>query len=134
MAPSALAVAVEVDPKTVERWLDSGRVPHQRHRQNTARVLGADETYLWPQLLDDARARTASQAEVRSVFPHRGAVPSDLWRKLIDDAKENVDALVYAGLFLVNSHLDLPARLAARAGDGLNARLLYGDPESDTVA
>jgi hypothetical protein len=27
-----LAEAVRVDPKTVERWITKGRVPHRRHR------------------------------------------------------------------------------------------------------
>ncbi|MBA8805461.1 hypothetical protein FB382_003752 [Nocardioides ginsengisegetis] len=134
MSSGDLAGVVEVDPKTVERWLDNGRLPHQRHRQRAARALEIDEAYLWPQLLDDGRARAASQAEVRSVYPHRGAVPPDLWRRLVDDAEEQVDVLVYAGLFLVDSHPELPAKLAARAEEGLKARLLYGDPDSDTVS
>ncbi len=129
-----LAARVQVDPKTVERWIDNGRLPHQRHRQTTATVLDSDEAFLWPQLLDDERARATSEAELLGFYPHRGAVPPDLWRRLVDKASERVEVLVYAGLFLVDSHPDLPAKLVARAADGLQVRLLYGDPESDTVA
>lgn len=134
MTIGALATEVEVDPKTVERWLDSGRLPHQRHRQKAAGVLDSDETFLWPQLLDDERVRATSEAELMGFYPHRGAVPADLWRRLVDSASERVEILVYAGLFLVDSHPDLPTKLAERAVDGLKVRLLYGDPDSDTVA
>lgn len=129
-----LARQVEVDPKTVERWLDIGRLPHQRHRQKAANLLASDETFLWPQLLDDERSRATSEAELISFYPHRGAVPPDLWRRLVETPTERVEILVYAGLFLIDSHPDLPDKLAERASDGLQVRLLYGDPESDTVA
>ena len=129
-----LATQVEVDPKTVERWLESGRVPHQRHRHRAAALLESDEVFLWPQLLDDGRARAASEAELVGFYPHRGAVPADLWRRLVDSASERVEILVYSGLFLVDSHPDLPDKLVDRAGEGLKVRLLYGDPDSDTVA
>ena len=129
-----LAEVVEVDPKTVGRWLENGRLPHQRHRKRAADALGNDEAFLWPQLLDDERARATSQAELLGFYPHRGAVPADLWRRLVEGASERVEILVYSGLFLVDSHPDLPAKLAERAADGLKVRLLYGDPDSDTVA
>ena len=134
MAPADLASAVEVDPKTVERWIYNGRVPHQRHRATTARLLEVDESYLWPELLNDDRVRSASDAEVLAVYPSRAHVPADLWRRLADQAREQVEILVYSGLFLLDTHPDLPANLAQRAERGLEARLLYGDPDSETVA
>jgi lambda repressor-like predicted transcriptional regulator len=39
---------LEVDPKTVERWLTEGRVPYPRNRRRLARLLGVSESYLWP--------------------------------------------------------------------------------------
>ena len=134
MTSAELAETVGVDPKTVHRWLDNGRVPHPRHRRSTAQALAVDETFLWPQLLDDDRIRAASQAEVRWVYPYRGAVPADLWRRLVDTARHHVDMLVYSGLFLVDNHPDLPVKLATRAEAGLKARLLYGNPDSEIVA
>ena len=44
-----LAAELQVDPKTVRRWLE-GRVPYPRHRWALAALLGADEADLWPQL------------------------------------------------------------------------------------
>lgn len=134
VTPTDLATVIEVDPKTVSRWVETGRLPHARHRLAVAKHLSVDETFLWPELLDDPRTAAASQAEVRTVYPHRGAIPSELWRRLIESATENVDVLVYAGLFLVDTNPDLPQRLVERATDGLTARLMYGDPGSDTIA
>jgi hypothetical protein len=134
MTAADLASTLQIDPKTVGRWLDTGRVPRQPHRGRAANVLGVADTYLWPQLLDDERARAASQAELVTVYPHRGAVPADLWRRLITGAKKKFEVLVYSGLFLVDNHPDLAQQLTARARDGLQVRMIYGDPESSTVA
>ena len=133
LSPSELATRIEVDPKTVERWISTGRVPFQRHRLEVAQALSTDELYLWPDLAEDDRAGV-SQAEIRAVYPFRGAVPDHLWRRLIDDVTDSVDVLVYSGLFLLDNHPDLPTRLMERAGAGLTGRLLYGDPDSGTVA
>ena len=128
-----LAEAVEVDPKTVERWLANGRLPHPRHRAQASAALEVEETYLWPELLNGERVRAASEAELVTLYPTRGDVPGDLWRRLVDAATANIDILVYSGLFLIDTHPNLPAKLVSRAEEGLSARLLYGDPNSDVV-
>jgi hypothetical protein len=38
-----VAAQVGVDPKTVERWIVLGRVPHRSHRWATPSLLGTDE-------------------------------------------------------------------------------------------
>ncbi len=43
-----LAAHAQVDPKTVERWISRERIPHRRHRFTVAKLLGCDDTYLWP--------------------------------------------------------------------------------------
>jgi len=40
---------LQVDPKTVRRWLE-GRIPYLRYRWALSAMLGLDETDLWPQL------------------------------------------------------------------------------------
>lgn len=39
---------VGVDPKTVQRWITKSRTPHPRHRWEACRILGRDESELWP--------------------------------------------------------------------------------------
>jgi len=128
------ATKVQVDPKTVERWIASGRVPHRSSRWATASLLGADETYLWPEVADDPRTMSASMAEVVAVYPHRGAVSQELWPELLESATDQIGLLAYAGLFLSDTFPDLPATLAAKAAAGTRVRLLLGDPDSRAVA
>ncbi len=129
----ALAERLQVDRKTVERWV-AGRVPHPRHRQATATVLHAEQTYLWPELMTEARTRSATEAEFVTLYPHRGAVPPDLWLSLTEAAEESIDILVYAGLFLWDAYPDFPSLVAAKARAGTRIRLALGDPESEAVA
>lgn len=128
-----VAEHVEVDPKTIERWITKGRLPHPRHRAATAAALDAEEIYLWPEAADSPEARSASVAELIRLYPHRGAVPSGYWYELIQRAKEHVDVLVYSGLFLPDGHADLGRMLAEKASEGVQVRLLMGNPKSDAV-
>jgi hypothetical protein len=130
---SDVAAQVGVDPKTVERWIVLGRVPHRSHRWATASLLGTDEAYLWPELADDRRTQTASTAEFVSLYPNRGAVPGALWRSLLDDATDRIDVLVFSGLFLPDGYPEVAKLLASKAEEGTRVRLALGDPESEAV-
>jgi hypothetical protein len=132
--PSDLANAISVDPKTVERWITNDRLPHRRHRWETARLLGTEETYLWPGVATDARTAAASEAEFVQLYPHRGMVPVALWNSMISSAEEAVDVLVYSGLFLFDVHAELAKQLATKARSGAKVRLLLGDEDSPLVA
>jgi hypothetical protein len=130
---SDVAAQVGVDPKTVERWIVPGRVPHRSHRWATASLLGTDEAYLWPELADDRRTQAASTAELVALYPNRGAVPGPLWRSLLEAASECIDVLVFAGLFLPDGYPEVAKLLAAKAEVGVKIRLALGDPDSDAV-
>lgn len=101
VAVEDLAGECGVDPKTVERWISSGRVPHRRHRWATARRLGAEEAYLWPDVLASVANKRgeASRAELIEVFPDRASVPRETWLRLLSEAQERVDVLVFSGTF-----------------------------------
>lgn len=133
MSLNDLAAETKVDPKTVERWITRGRVPHPGNRAKTARMLGLDESVLWPRL-EDARARAVVSSEVLRVYPDRGAVPAGSWYEFMSSAKEHVDVLVYAGLFLADGRADVAKLLQRKGEEGVPIRLLLGDPESEAVA
>jgi transcriptional regulator with XRE-family HTH domain len=133
LALADVAAHVQVDPKTVERWITKDRVPHRTHRWKTAELLDTDETYLWPTVADDLRTTAASQAEFVTLYPSRGAVPEQLWSALLENAQSNVDVLAYAGLFLADGRPDLSNILSTKAGEGASVRLLFGDPDSEAV-
>lgn len=129
----SVASHVGVDPKTVERWVTIGRLPHRTHRFAMAQLLGQDEAYLWPAVLKEARTQAASEAEFVHLYPNRGAVPRDLWRGLFTNVTDSLDVLAYAGLFLLDNEPELAQTIAAKASDGVRVRILIGDPESDAV-
>ncbi|MGW7050804.1 XRE family transcriptional regulator [Streptomyces sp. NPDC054887] len=127
----SLADYVGIDPKSVERWITKDRTPHRSHRWKASGFLGVDEVYLWPTV--EKQAETASSSELITYYPHRGAVPAALWSSLINQATSQIEILVYAGLFLFDSHPDLSDELADKARAGAQIRVLLGDPESEMV-
>jgi Domain of unknown function (DUF5919) len=128
-----VAAQVGVDPKTVERWIVLGRIPHRSHRWATASLLGTDEAYLWPEIADDRRTQAASAAELVTLYSNRGAVPGGLWRSLLEAATANLDVVVFSGLFLPDGYPEVAKLLASKAEQGVNVRLALGDPDSEAV-
>lgn len=132
LTPADLADAVDVDPKTVERWL-SGRVPYRRHRYEVAKSLNVDEAYLWPDALPRQQVVNASEGEILTIYPHRWTVPRDAWGRLFASAERDIGVLVYSGLFLAEDAGVLQT-FAEKARAGARVRLLLGDPDSQHVA
>ncbi|MEU4548272.1 XRE family transcriptional regulator [Nonomuraea dietziae] len=128
-----LATAIEVDPKTVERWITQGRPPYRRHRFAAASYLGTDETYLWPEALTRDQVASASESEIVNVYPHRWAVPRDAWGRLFAEASEEIGILVYSGFFLADD-TGMVRMLGEKAGAGVRVRILLGDPDCAAVA
>ena len=98
--PDKLAEAVEVDPKTVERWITRGARPYRAHRYAVAAFFGVDESYIWPDALGRDQVTAVSESEIVAVYPHRSEVPRDVWEHLFSSAEQEIGVLVYAGLFL----------------------------------
>jgi transcriptional regulator with XRE-family HTH domain len=117
-----VATRLEVDPKTVRRWLE-GRVPYLRHRWALAGVLGVEEADLWPQL-GGARSRPD---ELRAVYFHRDAMPRDVWLRLFGSAKNEIGVLDCSGLFLADDSSILGA-LADRVRAGVMVRICIRNP------
>jgi transcriptional regulator with XRE-family HTH domain len=74
----ALADAVGVDPKTVERWVRQNRVPHRRIAERAARALHEDVHVLWP-VLRSIRPARAVHSELVALYPRRADAPGNLW-------------------------------------------------------
>jgi 8-oxo-dGTP pyrophosphatase MutT (NUDIX family) len=129
-----VAEHVEIDAKTVERWITLGRLPHARNRARTAQLLSVDELELWPEVADEKNGRGAADGELVRLYAHRGAVPRDWWYQLLEATRERLDLLVYAGLFLPDGRSDLAGLVRRKAQEGVQVRLLYGEPGCDAVA
>jgi len=132
LTPDQLAGELGTDPKTVERWINKGRTPYPRYRRAAAAILGERKDYLWPEALSNSRRNQASESEIVRVFPHRSAVPPELWDRLLDNATAHVDILVYVGMFLTEKP-NLLATLKEKATAGGRVRLLFGDRDSEAA-
>jgi transcriptional regulator with XRE-family HTH domain len=121
-----VAARLQVDPKTVRRWLE-GRVPYPRHRWALTSLLDADEADLWPEVRAAIAARSRP-AEIRAVYPNRDALPRDAWLSLFGSAEWEIGILACSGLFLAQEPgvLDL---LADRARAGVRVRICLRDPD-----
>ena len=134
LTPDAAADELGVDPKTIERWITTGRTPYRRHRHQLAAMLGEPEVYLWPDALDTERRAEVARSEVVEIYPHRSDSPTALWTRLFAEVDEHLDMLVYAALFLPEQDPKFVAKLAKKAQSGTTMRLLVGDPESVEVS
>ncbi|MGW4720207.1 helix-turn-helix domain-containing protein [Nocardia sp. NPDC004260] len=48
LTPEQVAEKLEVNAKTVERWIMKGRLPYSRHRTAVSEMVKVPETQLWP--------------------------------------------------------------------------------------
>lgn len=129
---ATLAAKAEVDPKSVERWVNLGRTPRRATALLAAETLGEDVHALWP-ALRQARAARAVSPELVALYDQRADVPVSAFTDMFAQARENIDVLVYAAIFLHEAYPRLNDLLRARAAEGCSVRIALGDPESDNV-
>ena len=127
-----LAEAVQVDAKTVERWIVAGRVPYRKHRYDVSAFFGVDESYIWPDALDRDQVAAASESEIIAVYPTRWAAPRDAWEHLFSQAEREIGILAYSCHFLAED-AGIRRLLAEKAESGVRVRILLGDPDSPFV-
>lgn len=125
-----VADEVGTDPKTVERWITTGRLPRPASRQKLAEVLAVPESVLWP----DAPGTAYGTSELVGIYTTRVELSPATVGSLLDAAVHHIDVLAYAALWLWDSVPAFAARLAEKAEKGVQVRLCLGDPECDAVA
>ena len=126
-----VAARLNVDPKTVDRWL-GGRLPYPRHRAALVTLTGWAEHDLWPGI--DAREQTAPDTgDILMTFAQRCSVPPEIWRKLFDGAKREIGILAYSSLFLAED-AGVQAILRDKARAGLLVRIALGNVDGVHIA
>jgi transcriptional regulator with XRE-family HTH domain len=125
-----VAARLGVDPKTVRRWLN-GRVPYARYRVELADLLGAEEADLWPDAGGPLSVRPRPD-ELGAVYPHRWAIPREVWTQFFESAEHEIGILAYSALFLAEDAGILNI-LADKARQGVTVRIALGDPDSLSV-
>lgn len=126
-----VAAQLGVDPKTVRRWL-SGRVPYPGSRTALADLVGADEADLWPEAEGPLSGRSRPE-ELAAVYPHRWAIPRNIWTRFFESAEFEIDVLAYSALFLAED-AGLLGIIADKAGHGVRVRIALGAPDCAAVS
>jgi transcriptional regulator with XRE-family HTH domain len=122
-----LAARVDVDSKTVQRWL-GGRTPHARHRAKVTHVLDCDEQALWPELAQASRPPDDSR-ELAGIFAAANDLRAPDWRPLLREAREHIDLLDYTLTDIITAP-QVAELLAAKAAAGCQVRILIAHPKS----
>jgi transcriptional regulator with XRE-family HTH domain len=126
-----IAARLDVDPKTVRRWLN-GRVPYASNRVKIADLVGAEEADLWPDAGGPLTARTRPE-ELEAVYPHRWAIPRRVWTRFFESAEHEIGILDYSALFLAED-AGILRILTDKGRAGVTVRIALGDPDSPQVA
>ncbi|WP_330330775.1 helix-turn-helix domain-containing protein [Streptomyces sp. NBC_00536] len=129
---AALATVTGVDPKSVERWVNLGRIPRRATALRAAEALGEDVHALWP-ALRQARAARAVSPELVALYDQRADLPVSVFVDLLATARQRIDVLVYAAVFLHEAYPRLNDLLRERAADGCVVRIAVGDADSENV-
>ncbi|MFJ9854197.1 XRE family transcriptional regulator [Streptomyces sp. NPDC101150] len=129
---ASLAAKVEVDPKSVERWVNLGRTPRRETAIRAAKAIGEDVFALWPKLRQPRAARAVSP-ELVGLYGQRADLPVSSFIDLFSQARRNIDVLVYAAVFLHEAYPRLNDLLRERAAEGCTVRIAVGDADSVSV-
>ena len=120
---------VQVDVKTVQRWLAGRTAPYQRNRARVAGALDTTEDALWP----DAGRPPTESPERGQPMPGVTDVVAGYGYATHRDAPKPVDVLRSAAerieLVLPNVTPDIVDLLLARATEGCHARAIIEDPD-----
>ena len=128
----AIVEATGADRKTVQRWIN-GRTPTARNRLRLVQLVGEEETYLWPDIIDGDRIRAASESELLALYARRADIPTELWPTLFRRAAHAIDILAYAAVFLHEQDPHLNDLLREKAAAGCEIRVAIGDPAGTCV-
>lgn len=123
--PGRLAEALEVDEKTVLRWLAGATRPYRRHRYAAAQLLGVDPRELWP---DPVQPDAPPASDLVTVYDSRLDVPDAVWLDLTATPGP-VDILDNNLTWLADNHPLLVAELACHSLQGLAVRVALQDPD-----
>jgi lambda repressor-like predicted transcriptional regulator len=132
LEPAELAAQIEVDTKTVERWI-AGRTPYPRYRSRVAHALNREPHQLWPELA----AASDAAVDIDDEGLHRPAAavidPGDSgapnWETIFAKGIARIDLLDLTLAHIINSKGTVEI-LAAKAADGCHIRILISNPES----
>ena len=126
-----LAASIGVDPRTIERWVDDrARIPRAESRHALAKLLETPAGVLWPTVATGPQVTE----DLIAMYPSRTAVPAGHVMSLMAAARQNLDVLALAGLWLWDAVPQFGETLARKATDGVAVRVCLGDPRGASAA
>jgi hypothetical protein len=122
------AARLQVDTKTVQRWISSGRNPHARHRTKVGEALHVPERQLWPDQADSTGPKD-HRAELVAIYASAGDVRAPDWRVMLHDARDRIDLLstTLADIITAPGVTDV---LKTKADAGCQINILIAHPRS----
>jgi phosphoglycolate phosphatase-like HAD superfamily hydrolase len=127
LGPDDLAQIIEVDIRTVRRWL-SGRTPYPRQRGKVTRALDTIEHDLWPEIATTPPARAKAQpTDLLAGYATQSDLAAPDWKELIRDATDQIE-LLGDTLIAILATAGVPELLATKATHGCDIRILVSDP------
>lgn len=133
LTPEEFADVIQVDPKTVGRWLAGTTTPYPRHRARISRALGLTEHELWP---DEIPAPTAENGH-RESNSVGGNEITGAWAYTTDEHAPNPGAIIEntgGAIEILDNGIGveitsaLVAALVEQANNGRQVRLLTCAP------
>ena len=132
----AFARVINVDPKSVGRWVSGNTIPYPRHRQAIARALDLDEHELWPDQTpapgDDDDTTAGDGCDVVGSWSYANQHNAPDPAELITATDGPIDLLDSHGG--IQPTADLTDRLQAAAIAGRKIRILTETPTSQLAA
>ena len=127
LAPDDLAQIVQVDVRTVRRWL-SGGTPYSRQRAKVARALDTPEHHLWPEIATapPPSPPAAQASDIVAGYPEAGDHDVPDRNELIHDATDRIE-LLGATLIPILAAPGMPEILTTKAAHGCSIRILIYD-------
>ncbi len=130
VSAAQLAERVQVDPKTVNNWINHGSIPRRETQMKVANILNCQIHDLWP---DQAPPESYALSEMVNAWGHRSESPKDFWWQFFEEAEYQIDLLGYAMQFLHEDHKDFVALLKDKAKGGCQVRIIMADPQSSAA-
>jgi transcriptional regulator with XRE-family HTH domain len=129
LAADDLAQIVQVDIRTVRRWL-SGGTPYPRQRAKVARALDSTEHDLWPEIATAASRppspRSGESSDLLAGYPSASDPDAPDLQALMRDATDRIE-LLGDTLIPTLATPGMPELLATKASRGCAVRILIYD-------
>jgi len=124
---------VQVDVKTVQRWLAGRATPYRRHRSRVAAALETTEHALWPDVVAAPAAtealeqKTTISADTIAGYGHASDPAAPTAAGLLGAAVERIELVIPS----LTSQAGLVELIGGRTARGCRARIILERPDSE---